>query len=731
MPVSPTSDPIERNLERVGAGLAKKRVESGPVYKMIGASKVPVSKHTGALWSSRRDQGMSARKNIETNWDEAIRYYDNDQTRHRNSSDIAAGNTPGPRLSSEWRETENVVFSNCSIMVPMLYAKNPHITVSHDNDAVEMLAKAVERLINKLLSQKTTPGLNFKNKARRAVLTALLTNSAFIKIGYTSKDDGSAEAVQELQTLSSQLENAKSKNKLLEVEGKISALEEKIALLSPSGPWTNNVMPHRIFVDPTSTQPDGSDAKWMMEWDYLPTSYLNAVYGNMQGEEVRSVYEPTHIMCAGNEISGVEEQVNNFSLFKSEEESNASEYGYSNAVAYKAAQHTKVWYIWDKVTRRVLMYADNHWSWPLWVWDDPLKLPRFFPYFRLWFHEAVNTNAPKGEVTFYLDQQDAINEINDEIHRGRQWAKRNILYNKNAIDQNDVELVLKGDDGTARGIDLPEGSKLEDHIFSFVPPSLNRPEFFSPDSKFAAINRITGINDAMRGAQFKTNTTNKAIESYQSNTDIRVDERVDLIEDFIGDVAWNIAMLCMMNWDMEDVAPIIGQELAQHWKKITDPRDFETNFSARVEGGSIAKPNSREKKEQALGIGQALGQFANAAPATVLVILKMFERSFDEFIINDEEWDMIKDTMMQSLQKAGSGPGGEQQGAPQQGQETTDQGEQEPQAPQSNAGLVDQVKQRIAALPPAAQAKLEEMVNAGTPPSEALDKIEAELQPPK
>jgi hypothetical protein len=484
-------------------------------------------------------------------------------------------------------------------------------------------------------------------------------------------------------------------------------------------------MPHRIIIDPTSTQPDGSDARWMMEWDYLPTSYINAVYGQAQGEEIRSVYEPTHVMCSGKEGSAVEDQVNNFSLFTTSEDANAAEYGYDNPAAFAAAQHTKVWYIWDKVTRRVLMYADNHWSWPLWVWDDPLKLPRFFPYFRLWFHEAVNTNAPKGEVTFYLDQQDAINEINDEIHRGRTWAKRNILYNKNAIDQNDVEEVLKGDDGTARGIDLPEGSKLEDHIFSFVPPALNRPEFFSPDSKFAAINRITGINDAMRGAQFKTNTTNKAIENYQANTDIRVDERVDLIEDFIGEIAWNILMLCMMNWDKEDVAPIIGTQLAEHWQKVTDPRDFDTMFSARVEGGSIAKPNSREKKKQALELAQILGQFANAAPAAVIVMLKMIERSFDEFVINDEEWEMIHQTMMQSLQKAGGGPGAEggqpQEGAPQE--------PQEPQPPESNAGLIAQVKERIAKLPAAAQAKLEELVQGGMPPSEALDQIEAELQP--
>jgi hypothetical protein len=128
-----------------------------------------------------------------------------------------------------------------------------------------------------------------------------------------------------------------------------------------------------------------------------------------------------------------------------------------------------------------------------------------------------------------LDQQDAINDINSEIARGRQWAKRNVLFNKNVTDKEAVEQVLKGDDGTARGVDVPEGQSMKDVIFSFVPPSMQFPEFFSTDSKFAAINRITGINDAMRGAQFKTNTTNKAVEAYNQNVDIRVDERSDAV----------------------------------------------------------------------------------------------------------------------------------------------------------------------------------------------------------
>lgn len=709
-------DPIERQLEKVGAG-RKKVKDDTPSYQVIGDTKIAVSKTHGLLWQSRKDQGLSHRGPAEEGWQEAIRYYDNDQLIHRKSGEQSAGNKPGQRLGNNWKETENVVFSNCSIMVPMLYAKNPQITITSDIDINLETAKCVERLVNVLLAKRNAPGLAGKTRFRRAILVTLLTNAGFVKIGFTKKEDSNEQAVADLQRLSAELEAAKTKKEILSIEGKLKALEEKFSMLTPSGPWLKTFLPDRIVPDPTAVEPSGSDASWMMEWDYLPTSYINAVYGNKHGEQTRSVYEPTHVLEAGTTgVSEVEEQVNTFRLIPNEE-ANAATYGYGNTAAYEAAKHTKVWYIWDKVTRRVYMYADNCWKWPLWVWDDPLKLPRFFPYFRLWFHESVNTQAPKGEVTYYLDQQDAINDINDEIHRARQWVRRNILFNKDAINQNDVEMVLKGDDGTARGVSLPEGTKLQDHIFSFAPPGVDRPEFFSTDSKFMAINRITGINDAQRGAQFKTNTTNKAVETYNKNTDIRVDERVDLIEDFIADIAWNIALLCMMHWDKEDVAPLVGVELAEAWQKIDDPRTFEKNFTVRVEGGSSAKPNSREKKQQALEMGQVLGQFANASPAVVVMMLRMFEQAFDEFTIRDEDWNMVESTMMAMLQKGGPGQGQEGQQPPEQG------------APVTDEAMMQQIKQRIAALPPQAQAKIEELVQAGMPPSEALQKVEADIQP--
>jgi len=701
----------------------KNKKKDVPIYKKIGDSKVPVSKATGMLWKGRQQQGMKHRSSAKDAWDETIRYYNNDQQSHRTTGqeDRSGNKLYAKRLNNNYTETENFVFSNCSIMVPMLYAKNPDIAIVDNIEDNKPYCEMLERLGDKLMEMKDKPGINLKTKMRKTILIALLTNSAYMRIGFTKKKDSLEAGFAELQTLALKLEKAKDKKEIVEIEGQLQALEEKISMLDKGGPWATVMLPHRIVTDPANLDPDPAAGNWIMEADYLPTSYLEAVYGERDeaSGEIRSVYKPTHVLSTEhNDENSLDDTVNNFVAIKEADTDSmtAKQNGYDNPTAFKYGSYTKVWYVWDKITRRILMFSDNNWDWPIWVWDDFLNLPRFFPYFRLWFHESPDDSNPKGEVTYYLDQQDAINEINDEVRRGRAWAKRNVFYNKRAISQDDVEAVLKGDDGTARGIDLEDGQTLNDAIMSITPPALKFPELFNTESKIAAINRISGLNEASRGGQYKTNTNTSAVEDYRAVMDIRTNERIDLIEDFIGDVMRNILMLCVMNWEQEDVAEIIGVDLAEYWKQILDPRDLIKTFvNCRVVGGSSNKPTAKELKALAIELGQILGQFANASPAIVIVMLKMLEESFKgQFIISDDDWAMIKDTMMQALNKAGSG----QEGQPQQagGQQ---EGQEDPKT---------EIAARIANLPPEGQASLQEMVDQGAPPAEALAAIEQELQ---
>ncbi len=97
------------------------------------------------------------------------------------------------------------------------------------------------------------------------------------------------------------------------------------------------------------------------------------------------------------------------------------------------------------------------------------------------------------------------------------------------------------------------------------------------------------------------------------------------------------------------------------------PNEIRHTIQCRVEGGSTQKPTSAAKKAEALQIGQILGQFVQASPVALLLAIKVFQRSFDGFIVTEEEWGMLMQSVQQSMmqqQQEGAGAGAEGEGDP-------------------------------------------------------------------
>ncbi len=691
----------------------RRRGKTQPSYQVIGDSKIPVSKATGAIWKSRVNQGNKNTEGVRESWQEAIRYFENDQLPHRKNKDNEVGNDQSnQRLNNKITETENVVFANVTTMVPALYARNPEAEFTANIEANTGLATSLERLVNVLGHRKAAPGINLKPKAKRGVVTCLLTNRAWIKIGWTERAESSEQALKDLEGLSKELDKAKDTKAIQAVEGKIQALEESIDILRPSGPFAVHKSPFEIIVDPNAKEIDLSDAKWLIEADMLPTEFILAKYAkkSKNAEEYKSIYKSTHIMKATLEGEDKAEDIgNNFSVFENQGDT-AKSFGFNDEESFNKAKMTKVYKVWDAVTRRVLMFNSQDWKWPIWVWDDPLELDTFFPFYPLTFFESPNGPLTKGEVSYYLDQQESINEIADEKKRARRWARRNIFFNKNLVNQEDAEAVLNGDDGTARGINIPPDMKLQDVIGSITAPSVQHKELFDKEDLYKAVDRVSSVGATMRGEQFKTNTNKAAVQSNQAASNMRVDEKTDQIEDWVGQIYWGIAQLCLMNMEKEQVSNLIGEEAAAEWKNMT--KEEVGQLSYQVVGGSTKKPTSAAKKEEALELGQVLGQFVNAAPGpTLKIMLKAMERAFDEIVIKEEDWAEIAEAI-----------------AAQEGQEQPPGEGQEGGQGDINTASPEQLKEIMAKLPPEMKQQVKSSIDSGVSPAKALQSAMAQMQ---
>ena len=129
---NPEENPdLENALDQSGVGLDDEALEATEpaVYKAMPDSRIPVSSKRGNVWKGRKDSAQKAMGDLVDAWDEAIRYYNHDQSDHRtdnNRDGRASGNRHiAKRLNDLYSSTENVVFANINAQVPELYAKNP------------------------------------------------------------------------------------------------------------------------------------------------------------------------------------------------------------------------------------------------------------------------------------------------------------------------------------------------------------------------------------------------------------------------------------------------------------------------------------------------------------------------------------------------------------------------------------------------------------------------------
>lgn len=734
-PISRTENDILRHVAQetgdvdMEVPLTNEEREREPVYKVVGETKRPVSKHAGPLWRSRRDAAYAKLEQggkIE-NWQEAIRYYKNDQRIDRKGP---AARTRSVRINENGGgESENIVFAATSALVPAIYAKNPTAEVTSnyrdDNEEggrdkeLEELAGVGERLINTLSSMKGSPGINLKPKARKSVIMTTLTNISYLEVGYTKREQSSEQALEDLDRIAKELEEATEPKEIERLEGELIALEEKIDFLRPSGPWVKFKHPKDVLRDPDATEADLSDAKWTMYADYVSTAYINAVFRTKTGpNEWTSIYKPTHVIGL-NSAEGIQDEINNFKLVK--ENNDFQTYGYNDQDTFNKAQRTKVWYVWDKITRRVYMFNDEDWSWPIWVWDDLYNLDTFFNLFPLEFYTDPEQDIGNSEVMYYLDQQDAINENNAEKRKIRKRIMGTIFYNKNVIkDAAVLEAYINGTDTRAAiGVDAPTDADMNKAFFALLPPSAQFLQLLDNTPYHEAAQRVASVQPVMQGQQFKTNTTNDAIETYNSNQQTRLDEKIDAVEDQIGAVLWAVLQMCLQFMSKEEVATVIGDTDAQKWRPM-QPADIRKNFSVRIAGGSSQKPTSRAKKQEAVQMGQTLGQFANAGNgAALLMILKVFERAFDELVITTEDWKFLQEAIMQQIQNSNPTGAPQEEGATG-GQATNQNVAQVPEQKQDPMMLLAEL---VNQLPPEAKEALGLALARGVPIEEALPRI--------
>lgn len=698
--------------------VGKEKEESEPeqLYRIYSGSKIPISRQVGIMWKRKFDAAMKAYESTHAAWNQVFQYYNNDQTK---SMDTPRG------VFKRGDGTENVVYSNLNTMLPAVYSKNPDIQCSTSDKDDEGFCDSLKTLLNTILRRRDK--LNAKPKVKRAAGFGLLTNFGILRIDWTKKDDSRELAIQELAKLSKELEKAKTQEVVGEIYGKMHALEQQMEIRQPNGPGMRNVLPHNLIIDPYAEDNDGLDGNWMIERCFELTAGLNARFTEEDPEtkERHLIYKPTHKAVFAGEDQGSRDDGVGL-VMQSMAPAEVDKHTTEERTAFINMYYTECYLVWDKTMNRVMLFSRDDWTWPIWVWDasEIMNVTRFFPYFIIGYGMSTGGTVSVGEVSYYLDQQDEINDINRQIARIRRALFDYFFYNSAAVNADEAEKFFRALRGETQGgshilgVDAGEGGDISKMVQAFLPPSAQYEPFFNKEPILNSINRVTNTSDALRGVQFKTNTNESAVDTYQESARLAVGAKVDVIEDVMSDLAYTLGELCIQNYTKEEVEGLIGRVPAEGYEQV--PLElFRSMYSVEVVAGSMEKPNSMFKKKEAVQIAQGIGQFAQAAPGTSLrIMLRVLEKAFTEVVIHKEDWNSLDQEIQATMQKGISTQGGPAQA----GQEQTAPGAEGAGDPRQ--ALLQQAQN----LPPEVKQQIMQMKTAGKSNEEIMAFIQSKMQ---
>lgn len=604
-------------------------------FRLLPENAIPIPPTIGERFSEYFEDGVRMMKEHHKGWEANIKEFQN----------VNAGDSLVP--------FENLVRTTIESLVDYTYMRNPSGEISshqkEDHDLVKTLTKALDALINK----RTLPGINLRPKVLKQIIYAHLTNFGILELTY-QEEKGSLEQVLEVnekikQAIKAETDPAKAEKyyELLDI------LQRELDVRKHAGIGVRSRSPFSLIIDPLCQELDLSDCRWVMDRDVMRIDYIIAEYTNAEEGSDRRFFKYD---------SNVELDLSSSPPHTKEQtETQIINDLMPDIDGEQAKLRTKntvgvVW-VYDKTTRLKYLYIEGRWETPLWVYADEMELSTFFPFFIMAFSTPLASIIQTGEVSHYMGFQREINRINAQVSKVRRRAFTKFVYDSSSIDKTEVEKffqLMENENNTIEAIGLRlKGSDkaLSEILEPLKMPTTQFKEVFDKSDLKEGMDKTTRVSDAIRGAEFRTNTTNDAINTYNQAATNRLEGLTDKIEIAVERLLWGMVELIVSKMTAAQINQMLPTKDAAEFKSLT-VEELNQNHNLIIAAGSTEKPTSQAKKQEATQIIQMLGQFGTAAPMTVLsLVTRLLRSAFSKSLVTEEDLKKLEQEGQAAMQK--------------------------------------------------------------------------------
>lgn len=527
---------------------------------------------------------------------------------------------------TSWAVSTNIIGAYIDILVALLYARNPDVSVRKapqtDDEGTfkyEAFARTAEIIISQLWKRA-----RLRQTARKMVRSTLSVAEGWVKANLISEEtpmpetrsvlNDKRETLAALEGEKKQLEDpdtnadpdalAARKDEIKKLESEIADLEGKLEVAIKRGLAVDFVKAESIQV---STDvlciDDYLNADWMADEMFIPKEDALERFPELTTEDMKSAKE--YYMSAPKEMTT--RDVDNI-LPQGQLTAQDAEGFSANQSEANTQPFIRIVELWDRVDKQIRTMIEGVDCWAKEPFAPTYPTSRFYPYFNLAFFEVDGQRHPQSLSWRLYKLQDEYSSVRSNFRLTRERSLPGILFNNTGIDEIEARKIQDGKAGEFIGLRPSEPDSKIDDLFAPKPIAAYDPRLFDTTPIIQDMERVSGIQEALQ-ASVSSSMPKTATEAQiqQGGINARTTCDRDQLEWMLSDLAEYTLQQALQCLTPRDAQRYAGPKA--WWPGPSDDgqtpgmdiEDLFTMCEVTIMAGSTGKPRA-QMDQQAWGV---------------------------------------------------------------------------------------------------------------------------------
>lgn len=503
-----------------------------------------------------------------------------------------------------WAVTTNLIGAFIDILVALLYARNPDVSVSKapqvdesGTEGMDQFASTLEIIISHLWK---SGGL--KKVARKAVRSVLSNSEGWLKANFHSDAEPQPETDKAINDAIETKDLLEAQLKLLEdpgdkspeeIEGLIAEksalieeLEEKLELAVNKFLAIDFVRTERIQVslDVESIE-DYKDADWIADESYVLEDDALARFPRLTAEEIKTAkkyYQAEPKELTTREMDNV--------LPQGQVTAESSQAFTTTTAAAEAPCFLRIVELWDRRDKHIRTMIDGIKRWAKEPYTPPYPTKRFFPYFYFAFYEVDGSRHPQSLSWRLYKLQDEYSASRSNFRITRERSIPSTMFNATMMDTNEAKKLADSKLQEFTPINPINPDTPLANMFAAKPVNAIDMRVYDPTYILNDMERLSGVQEALSSAINGPGNPKTATEAniQQAGTSARTTSDRDNLEEMLTDLASATAEQALQCMTSREAMRIAGKKA--FWPEGMAIQDLFSLVEVNIQAGSTGKP---------------------------------------------------------------------------------------------------------------------------------------------